>query len=552
MLIALRISNYALIDALDLEWPSGFIALSGETGAGKSILLGALSLALGERADPTVLRTPDLKCVVEAEFDLKGRFRAFFETHELDYADPVLFRREIAPNGRSRSFVNDVPVRLETLKALSVLLVDIHSQNDQMAVLEPDFQLEALDAVGGTAEWLDTYRLKLADYRSARKKWSDLEQQMSSVRDLDYWNHQLEEFDQLKLDADRFTALEQDFELLSHSEQIGQALAEALRLLTQSEWAVREGLIRSVGALRSSLGYDPALGALMDRLESLRIDLDDVVLDLEKRAEANEPDPQRLEQLKNRIDAARGLMHKHRLDSFEALEAFVLEVQQRMERAQGLEAERGECQEAMALHWRELERLGTELRNRRNTAIPELIADLQSRLNQLDLGQARFHIELQPLSEPGPMGWDRPEVLFSANAGQAPIPLKKAASGGEISRVMLAFKSMLGRYRELPVLIFDEIDTGVSGRTAAQMAAVLHAMGEAGSQIVAITHLPQIAGAADAHFKVEKRVEQGQTHTHIRRLNPEERKDELARMLSGSELTDAARTQAEILLTRKA
>ncbi|MBI1316878.1 DNA repair protein RecN [bacterium] len=551
MLIALRISNYALIDALDLEWPEGFIALSGETGAGKSILLGALSLALGERADPAVLRTPDLKCVVEAEFDLQGRFQDFFEAQELDYADPALFRREIAPNGRSRSFVNDVPVRLETLKALSALLVDIHSQNDQMAVLEPEFQLEALDAVGATAEWLDAYRLRLADYRKAIKQWGELEDQIAAVRDLDYWNHQLDEFAQLKMDAEQFAALEQEFELLSHSEQIGQSLSEALRLLSQSEWAVRDGLIRSAGALRSSLGYDPSLGALMDRLESIRIELDDVVLDLEKRAEVNEPDPARLEQLKNRIDAGRNLMHKHRLDSFEALVQFALEVQERIERAHGLETERAALKEAMEAYRGELEHIGLELRTRRIHAIPQLTADLQAVLDQLDLSQARFHIELHPLNEPGAMGWDRPEILFSANPGQTPVPLKKAASGGEISRVMLAFKSVLGRYRDLPVLIFDEIDTGVSGRTAAQMAAVLHSMGASGSQIVAITHLPQIAGAADAHFKVEKRIEQGQTHTHIRRLNPEERRDELARMLSGSELTEAARTQAEILLNRK-
>ncbi len=548
MLVSMRISNYALIEFLELEWPSGFIVISGETGAGKSILLGALSLALGERADPSVLRDASLKCTVEAEFALNGRFKEFFAENELDYFDPAIFRREVLPNGRSRAFINDVPAKLETLKVLSSALVDIHSQNDQLAVLETDFQLGVLDAVANSEPLLETYKSCFSEYRESIKALEAAEAEKAEARDLDYWEHQHSELERVGMSADDFEALEREFEQVSHGEQIGSSVSEALDRLSGGEASARAALLRAISAIQKASSFDRELEMALGRLESNLVELDDLVRELERKAEMGAPDPMRLEHLKNRIDSVRQLLQKHRVAGVAELEVLKSEIGERIERILGIDQRVSELRALTDERRARLHRAGKELSDRRMKAIPGLLEALVSALKELELERAFFDWKLDARAEPGPLGLDRSEVLFSANPGQTPVPLRKAASGGEISRVMLALKSIVGRYRNLPVLIFDEIDTGISGRTASRMASVLKKMAASGAHIIAITHLPQIASAGNEHFKVEKNVVNGQTQTILRKLSHNERIDELARMLSGSELTEAARAQAELLL----
>jgi DNA repair protein RecN (Recombination protein N) len=505
-------------------------------------------LALGERADPSALRDPSAKCTVEAEFALNGRFKEFFSENELDYFDPAIFRREILPNGRSRAFVNDVPTKLETLKVLASALVDVHSQNEQLAVLEDEFQLAVLDTIAQTAPLLEAYRRHFSDYRASMRELAMAEAEKTEARDLDYWEHQYAELERVGMSASDFEALEREFELMNHGELIVTSVSEALDRLSAEEASARASIFKAIASLQRASAYDHEIAQALERLEASSIELDDITRELERKLELGEADPMRLEHLKNRIDSVRQLLFKHRLSGLSELEEFKREIAERLERMRGIDERisllRSQAGEKRAL----LLKTGNELSERRKLAIPELLESLLSALKELELERAFFDWKLEARGEPGAWGLDRSEVLFSANPGQSPVPLKKAASGGEISRVMLALKSIVGRYRELPVLVFDEIDTGISGRTATRMAAVLKKMAASGAHIIAITHLPQIASAGNAHFKVEKSVVNGQTRTALRALSHAERIDELARMLSGSELTDAARTQAELLL----
>lgn len=549
MLQKLRISNYALIEHLEIELQEGFTVITGETGAGKSILLGALGLVLGERAESGVLYDQNNKCIVEAVFDLKGlSLESFFAGHELDFENECLLRREISPGGKSRAFINDSPVNLSQLKELGQLLVDIHSQHDSLLISNASHQLAILDDLAATGSLLEVYQKTWQTYLIQQQQLAELRQQVEESRQrLDLISFQLNELEKARLTEGELLQLEQQLQTLTHSEDIKTALMLAASNLNLSDINA-SGLIKEVRAALSKIShYLPIAAELAERLSTVHIELNDIAREAGHVADKINFDPIELERLNKRYSDLRTLMTKYKASSVEDL----IILREKL-RSQFNSVENGDAAlNALRTSLRETETLlnkqANDLRQKRLAEIPNLERSIAQTLTSLGMPNASFHIRLNLLDKPGPSGSDGIKLLFSANKGIPPNDLDRIASGGELSRLMLAIKSTFAARKRFPTMVFDEIDSGISGDIAAKAARIMSALAVK-TQLIVITHLPQIAARAGHHFFVFKREDQQRTKTMIIKLSQLQRIEEIASMLSNDHVTDAARQAARELM----
>lgn len=549
MILSLHIKNYALINELAINFEKGFTIITGETGAGKSILLGALNLIAGQRADTNVLLNKEEKCIVEAEFDIsKLNLKDFFELNDLDFQKKSIIRREIGSNGKTRAFINDTPVNLALLKELSQHLIDIHSQHQSLEINEKNTQLSYLDIVAEHENAVDEYSTiftKYKTYQNQLLKLVDHEKQLR--KDFDYFQFQWQEIDELKLEINEIKSLKSELAVINHAEEIKLNLAKVNQLLSQTEINAIAQLNEGKNILSSVAKYDEELIDLQKRLNSAVIELKDIDAEIENKLEIINFDPERLNFLNERISQIERLMRKHQVQKEEELIALKNEFESKL---QGVDSAAIEI-EKLNLKIKEIEASLSKnallLRKQRNLSIPIFEKTVTAILVQLGMPDAQFIIKLTPISNYSQTGCDEVEFLFSANKGVAPASLQKVASGGELSRIMLAVKSIIAKQKTLPSILFDEIDTGVSGDVAAKMAIILKEL-SINLQVISITHLPQIASKGHHHWYVFKNNEKQQTTTHIKILNAEERINEIAKMLSNEKMSAAAVSNAKELL----
>lgn len=549
MLQKLRISNYALIEHLEIDLQEGFTVITGETGAGKSILLGALGLVLGERAETGVLFDPNNKCIVEATFDLNGLgLEAFFSENELDFEAECLLRREISPGGKSRAFINDSPVNLSQMKDLGQRLVDIHSQHDSLLISNASHQLAIIDDLAETGSLLDNYRKTWQAFKVQQQQLTELRQQVEENRQrLDLINFQLNELDKAKLTEGELVALEQQLQTLTHSEDIKTALYLAANNLNLAEINAATLVKEAKAALSKISPYMADASELAERLGSAQIELNDIARELERLADKINFDAGELDRLNKRYSDLRALMAKYKTTSVEELIQLREKLRSQFNAVENSDAELNALRKALRDTENQLNRQAAELRQKRQTEIPNLERSIAQTLTSLGMPNARFHIRLNLLEKPGPTGSDEIKLLFSANKGMPPNDLDKIASGGELSRLMLALKSTFAARKRFPTMVFDEIDSGISGDIAAKAARIMSALAVK-TQLIVITHLPQIAARAVHHYFVFKRDDQQRTKTMIIKLSQLQRVEEIAAMLSNDHVSDAARQAARELM----
>ena len=549
MLIKLFVQNYALIKELDVELENGLTIITGETGAGKSILLGALSLILGTRADSTVLLDKNEKCIVEGTFRIEEYdLNEFFINNELDYETVTIMRREINPAGKSRAFINDTPVTVNLLKELGDRLIDIHSQHQTLMLSDNSFQLNLIDSFSGTAKLKNDYREVYSDYRRLKKEYAAIKEKADKNKaDLEYYQFQYNQLDEAKLIQGEQAELEAEQELLGHTEEIKLALTNS-SILFFTEGASILSMLRDVklnlGKIRSFL---PECESLMSRTESTLIELDDLAAEIEKLAVSIEADPQRLAQINSRLDIIYSLIQKHRVPDLNGLLRKKDEIKDLINSIVSSDERLSELGTELEKEVNLLKSISEEISTKRKSVLQEVESRVTALLKQLGIPNAKFRILLTHLDEFTPTGIDHADFLFSANKQIAPENLAKIASGGELSRVMLSLKSLLTKNNNLPTIIFDEIDSGVSGEVADKVGQILSGMGKY-MQVINITHLPQVASRGTRHYHVYKDDTESSTFTRVKLLSHEERILEVARLLSGSEVTETAMKNARELL----
>lgn len=548
MIQSLSIRNYALIDQLHVDMHPGMTAITGETGSGKSILLGALGLALGQRADLKALHHHESKCVVELLVRMGPEHRTFFDAYDLDYWEECIVRREITPSGKSRSFINDTPVALNVTRELAARVVDIHSQHANSILADATFQLGVLDAVAGNTEQKAAYASAFDTWQTARDAHLALREQMEQwKRDADYMAFQLRELEALPLDDLDLDALETDVARMERADEIRHALSAVCGHLQGGDSAAEAQLAGAQQAADRIADVSPELSELADRLKSVVIEVNDLAATAEGLAQHTDSDPESLLTAREHLNALITLQQKHLADSVQAL----VDKRDELRNALGQTAQSDSQLEALAAAESDaLESLlsrAEALSTSRTGAVPTVVADLRSMLDALGLERAVLDVDLQRMDDCGPSGRDRATFTFTANPGSPALPLTKVASGGEMSRVMLALKAALAKRRNLPCLIFDEIDTGISGEMARKMGLVLRAL-STHSQLVVITHQPSIAGLAASQYKVFKTTDGQSTRTGLQVLDAESRVQEIAEMIAGSNVTEAARASARELL----
>lgn len=560
MIRSLYIQNYALIEQLDISFEQGFSVITGETGAGKSIMLGALALLLGQRADSKAIRQGASKCVIEAHFDLSGSpFSSFFKANELDYDDDCILRREVYASGKSRAFINDTPVQLSLMKELGDQLIDIHSQHQNLLLNHEGFQLSVLDI-------LAHHDHLLVEYNQLYKSWiqskSDLQQLMEESErnkaDEDYVRFQLNQLQEAQLQDDEQEALEQEAEMLTHAEDIKSALYQSSQLLDGDEQSLLQVLKDCCSTLQGISKVYPAARELTDRLDSSFIEIKDIADEISVKEEEVEFNPQRLEEVNDRLNTIYTLQKKHHVDSVNELLQIQAGFQQRLENITSSDEQIAQLKKRCDDQYQELLKQAKVLTKNRAEAAKKVDKNMQGMLIPLGMPNVRFNVEMTARKELDAKGMDSVKFLFSANKNGALQDISSVASGGEIARVMLSLKAMLADEARFSTIIFDEIDTGVSGEIAARMASMMEEMGktlgndvenkQVDRQVISITHLPQIAAKGRVHYKVYKKDNEHETVSHIRRLTQEERVEEIAHMLSGDTLTDAAIQNAKELL----
>ncbi len=548
MLARLSVRNYALIEELELDLHPGFNAITGETGAGKSILLGAIGLLLGQRADTKALLNPDRKCVVEGEFEVRAYdLKDLFDELELDYADRTILRREIGTDGRSRAFVNDSPVRLDALRPLGDRLVDIHSQHQTLLIGKEDFQRLVLDA------WSSNLAERTA-YASAHHTWKERTRELNSLKgrsaasqqELDYQKFQLKELEETPLDQLDETALETEQQTLAHAEQIAEQLQRAAGLISEGEVAAEPILYEALSSLASIADFGPTYEKLRHRLDSLLEELKDLSREIDSEGQGVEGNPGRLQEVQEVMDKLFRLHKKHGTGSVAELIELRDHLRSEVAEVEDLDSAITTKEKAVAAALAEAMKAGEALHQKRAAAVGPLQEDVVLRIRELGMPEGQFEITLEK-GEPQESGIDAISFLFSANKGIAPAPLGKVASGGEFSRLMFALKGGLAERTARPTLLFDEIDTGISGQVARTMGEAMRQMGE-GHQVISITHLPQIAARAEAHLLVYKDHSNERTASHLRVLSESERIEALAGMIAGSYPSDSARQSARELL----
>ena len=552
MLRSLYIQNYALIEKLDISFGAGFSVITGETGAGKSIILGAIGLLLGQRAEVKAIRQGASKCVIEARFDISAYgMEPFFEDNELEYEEECILRREVYASGKSRAFINDTPASLVQMKELGEQLIDVHSQHQNLLLNKEGFQLNVLDILSHNDEQLSVYQSLYREWKQTQQDLADLIARAEQNKaDEDYIRFQLEQLEEANLSAGEQEELEQETDTLSHAEEIKAGLFRVGQLLTSDEGGLLAGLKES---LNTMLGlqkvYSPAT-ELAERLESTYIELKDVSQEVSSQEEDVEFNPERLEEVNDRLNLIYTLQQKHRVTTVEELLALTEEYAAKLAAITSYDERIGELTTLCDTLYNKVKKQAAVLTKARTGAAREVEKQMASRLVPLGMPNVRFQVEMgmRMRKEPGVHGEDTVNFLFSANKNGALQSISSVASGGEIARVMLSIKAMIAGAVKLPTIVFDEIDTGVSGEIADRMADIMQEMGEQDRQVISITHLPQIAARGCAHYKVYKQDNETETNSHIRSLADEERVEEIAHMLSGATLTEAALNNAKALL----
>ncbi len=549
MLQQLHISNYALIDELSVSFESGFNVITGETGAGKSILLGALGFALGDRADTNVLYDKDKKCVVEAAFSLTDdTLKPLFEENDLDFETECLFRRELNPQKKSRAFINDTPVALQTMKEIGSLLVDIHSQHDALLLTDADFQLRLLDEISQNGEILSKYQAEYGSYNALKRKLNDLKEMATkNAAENDYLKFQLDELEKAQLKEGEYTDIEQTLGVMENAEEIKTLLVTANGLMEDSETAIL-GQVNELASTLSRLKHLlPDLDNLSERIENLKVELKDIAYDLRRKEDGTLFDEVQLQTLQERYDLLSRLMMKHHFNDFEELITLRDGLKEKVNAFENIDEAIAKAEKELKESEKQLASLAKALHDKRCQAAKDFSEKVTALVQQLAMPFAQFFVSVESQVNFGSKGCDEIRFLFSANKGIAVDDLRRVASGGELSRLMLSIKSAVSDYNYIPTLIFDEIDTGVSGEVAAKIGGIMRQMGHS-LQLISITHLPQVASQAEHHYFIYKDNEGARSQSHIRLLNAEERIPEIAKMLSNDKVTPEALRAAEVLL----
>ena len=549
MLTTLSIKNYALIDSLQVHFNNGLTIITGETGAGKSILLGGLSLILGKRADLSSVKNPSEKCVIEATFDIANyNLQSLFTAEDLDYEPQTIIRREILPSGKSRAFVNDTPVNLNNLQVLGERLLDIHSQHQTLQLTNDDFQFQVIDALASNSKLLQDYSLRLSNFRSLKTELKKLQNlKNEAIKELDYNLFLLKELEDAKLVAGEQELLEEEYETLNNIEEINERLSTSHELLSNQEVGVMPSLTEVKNQLSKLMDFSSSYKLVYERVASTIIELDDVFADIEDLQGALEADPNRLNTVNLKLQILHNLLQKHTVSDIEELIRIREELSEKVSVTENLDNAIAQKESELTIVEGKLNAIALKINQNRSKAIPGLIKQLEALLETLGMPNARFNVELTTSNTFLNNGKDDLKFLFSANKGGQFNELKKAASGGELSRIMLAIKSILTNYTQLPTIMFDEIDTGVSGEISNKMASIMQQMSKT-MQVFTITHLPQIAAKGNTHFKVFKEDIEDVTQTQLKRLSPEERVVEIAQMLGGVNMSSSAIEHAKQLL----
>ena len=550
MLKQLYIKNFTLIDELDISLYPGFSVITGETGAGKSIILGAIGLLLGNRADTRQVKSGAERCIIEAHFDLhKYHLQTFFEEHDLDYDEQdCIVRREVGANGKSRAFINDSPVSLQQMKDLGERLVDIHSQHQNLLLRKEDFQLDVVDMIAGNERERNEYSTTYQTYKRVSNELQTLKQELQASRDNeDFLRFQQNELDDARLMAGEQEELEEQSRLMSHVEEIKSVLYESDNLLNADTIGVVNSLRTITNQLHGIENVFPAAGELANRTDSCYIELKDISEEISSKLERVDFDPRQLESINDRLDLLFSLQQKYHVSSVEELIDIKQKLDEQLSQIDNSDEQLREMEEQLAKLQQECQQKAQRLSDTRQKAARKVEQEMKSRLVPLGIPNVRFEVSLssKPLSADGT---DRVAFLFSANKSTPLLPVSEVASGGEIARVMLSLKAMISGSVKLPTIIFDEIDTGVSGRVAEQMAQIMKEMGDADRQVISITHLPQIAAMGSTHYRVTKEERKQGTTTSMLQLTQEERIGEIAQMLSGSSISEAAISNAKALL----
>ncbi|MDG1502888.1 MAG: DNA repair protein RecN [Ulvibacter sp.] len=549
MILSLSIKNYALIEDIQVPLTKGLTIITGETGAGKSILLGALGLLLGKRADLGSVKDATQKCIIEGEFSLKGYgLQTLFKDHDLDYDVHTIIRREILPSGKSRAFVNDTPVGLSQLQALGGYLVDIHSQQETNSFATEVFQLEVLDALAGNAPILQGYQNALLEFTSISKQLEkQLSQKEAALKELDYHTFLQQELMEASLHTIDQQALETNYNTLNNAEEIQGSFAEIEQLFSQENTGIIDSVKQARSLLNNISKYAPSYQELYDRLHSVTLELEDVISSIENTSEDLQVDPTELFRINEVLQTLYRLQHKHSVSSVKELAAIESNLSSKIYNSQHLDTTIETLEKEKQKLTQALLKLAKDLHDNRVEALPMLQQKLETYLSLLGLPNAKFKVEFTTSPTFKKSGTDNLALYFTANKGGNFGLLKKVASGGEMSRIMLSVKALLSQYKKLPTIVFDEIDTGVSGEIALKMAYI---MGEMSThmQILSITHLPQIAAKGEQHIKVYKEDRQNTTVTHLKQLSQEERIVEIAQMIGGKNITDTTLANAKELL----
>ena len=549
MITTLSIKNYALIEKLSIDFSKGFSIITGETGAGKSIILGALGLVLGKRADLTSLKNKDEKCVIEAHFEIaKYNLQSFFELNDLDFENETIIRREILPSGKSRAFINDSPVNLPVLQELSLFLIDIHSQHQTQELSEEKVQFEIIDAIANNQLSILEYQSFLKTFKSDKSKLNSLlKKQIDFAKEQEYNAFLLEELLLAQLKSGEQETLEKDFEKLNNVEIIKESVDKSLAIANEEQIGVLDHLKEIKVSLQKIALFSPEYSLLLERITSLTIEFDDISEELNRCSEKLINDPEQLELINQKLQLIYNLQKKHQVSSVEELIVIQTNLENSVLELGNLEHDITVLKDSIIQKTMALDALADGIHKRRIEAIPILTQKLTTILETLGMPNVRFKMDINSSLNYFENGKDELQFLFSANKGTDFGLLKKVASGGEMSRIMLAVKAILAQYSKLPTLIFDEIDTGVSGEIANKMGEIMKQMSQ-DMQIFAITHLPQIASKGTAHFKVSKSIVGEDTQSELKLLSDEERVIEIAQMLSGNIITDSALNHAKALL----
>ncbi len=549
MITSLSIKNYALIEKLAIDFSNGFSIITGETGAGKSIILGALGLVLGKRADLTSLKNKEEKCIIEAYFDVsKYNLKSFFQANDLDYEDETIIRREILPSGKSRAFINDSPVNLQELQELGVYLIDIHSQHQTQELSEQKVQFEIIDAIANNQSTILEYQLLLKSFKSDKSKLNLLQKKQSeSAKEQEYNTFLLEELVVAQLKSGEQESLETDFEKLNNVEVIKESIDKSLALANEEQIGILNNLKEIKVSLQKIAPFSPDYFSLLERITSLTIEFDDVSNELNRCSEKLINDPEQLDFISQKLQLIYNLQKKHQVATVDELLVIQTKFENTLLEIGNVEEEISILTFSIQEKTISLDALSAVIHKNRIDSIPILSQKLISILETLGMPSVRFKINIDSVSNYFENGKDELEFLFSANKGTDFGLLKKVASGGEMSRIMLAVKAVLAHYSKLPTLIFDEIDSGVSGEIAIKMGEIMEEMSRE-MQIFAITHLPQIAAKGTVHFKVSKTTIGEDTQSELKLLSSEERVIEIAQMLSGAVVSDSALNHAKALL----